>query len=148
MKARVVILVCLMAMGVSLAVTWGFHVVRGATSSAREDPFSRLDLTAEQRSRIQALLREFHPRLLALEAAAQARREGLADVLVESGPDAARIEARLRAVEEAEAALDREVARNLLLLKPHLTPEQQRALFHYIQLRHPAVERAAREAGE
>lgn len=145
MRARAVVFICLLAVAISLGVTWGFHAVRGATSSARQDPFALLDLTPEQRLRIQDLLREFHPRLLELEAAAQASRARLADTLVERGDDAHALASCLREVEEAEAALDREVVRNLLLLKPHLTPAQQSTLFRYIQLRHSQVERAARK---
>jgi Spy/CpxP family protein refolding chaperone len=144
MRARGLILICLVAVGVSLGVTWAVHAVRGATSSVREDPLAQLDLEPEQRLRILELVRAYHPRLLKQQEEVEARRARLADVLVERGGDAAALEACLREVAEAEAELDREVVRNLLLLKPHLTPEQQAKLFRHIELRHPSVESTSR----
>jgi len=144
MRARVLFLICLLAVGVSLGVTWAVHVVRGATSSVREDPLAQLDLEPEQRARILELVRAYHPRLLRQQEEVEARRARLADALVERGEDRAAIEQCLREVAEAESELDREVVRNLLLLKPHLTPEQQTTLFRHIELRHPSVERTSR----
>lgn len=145
MRTRaLLLLICLLAVTVSLGVTWAVHAVRGATSSAREDPLALLGLTAEQRLRIEELSRSFHPRLLEMQAEVEAKRACLAEALVASRAEDPALEARLREVAEAEAALDREVVRNLLLLKPHLTPEQQSKLFRYIELRHPSIERATR----
>ena len=143
MRGRALALICLLAVAVSLGVTWAVHAVRGATSSARQDPLALLDLSSEQQLRLQERLRTFHPRLLELEAATQAKRARLADLLVEHGGEDPAVLASLREVAEAEAALDREVVHNLELLKPYLTREQQGKLFHYIQLRHPSMERAA-----
>ncbi len=143
MRGRVLLLICLLAVAVSLGVTWAVHAVRGATSTARENPLALLDLSSEQRLRIEELLRTFHPRLLELQAEVEARRARLADALAERGGDQAALEACLRDVTEAEAELDREVVRNLQRLKPHLTREQQSKLFRYIQLRHSSMEKAA-----
>jgi len=144
MRARPLVFICLLAVGVSLGVTWAVHAVRGATSSAREDPLATLDLTPDQRLSIQELVRAYHPRLLEQQAEVEAKRARLADALVEHAGDAAAVEACLRGVAEAEAELDREVVRNLLLLKPHLTREQQAKLFRHIELRHPSIDKTAR----
>lgn len=144
MRARALLSICLLAVAVSLGVSWAVNAVRGATSGAREDPLAPLDLTLEQRERIHERMRTFHPRLLDLQAEVEGRRARLAELLVEHESDDPALLACLGEVAEAEAELDREVVRNLLLLKPHLTREQQSKLFRYIELRHPSTQRGGR----
>jgi Spy/CpxP family protein refolding chaperone len=140
MRTRVLVGICLLAMAVALGVTWAVNAVRASRS---QDPLASLDLAPEQRRQIHALFQGFHPRLLELQRALDAKRARLSTLLVErAGVDDPAVQECLREIAALQAQLDREVANDLALLKPHLRPEQQRALFHYIEMRHPTVEKA------
>lgn len=141
MRTRALGGICLLAVAISLAVTWTVHAVRSA--GRPQDPLALLDLSSTQRKEIVERLRTFHPRLLELQGAVDGERARLAALLVaRSSGDDPEVRGCLEEIARREAELDREVARNLVLLKPHLTPAQQATLFQYIELRHSATEQA------
>lgn len=136
-RARPLVLSALLAAAVSLGVSYGVHAFRSARAPVVTDPLAALDLSLTQQKRIREISRRFHPRLLAMQAAVDRKRSELADLLAgaQAGDESA-LAACLREISRLEAERDQEVVRNLLELKPHLTVEQQQALFHYIELRH------------
>jgi Spy/CpxP family protein refolding chaperone len=135
MRPRTILGAALLAVAVSLGVTWGVNAYRTASPY---DPLAELDLSPAQRAAVGAEFRSFHPRLLSLQGKVDGKRAELARLLAEGEPD--QVEACLGEVAALEAALDHEVARSLLTLKPHLSPEQQLRLFRLIQLKHPVPE--------
>lgn len=141
MRTRALALTCLLAIVISLGVTFTVHAVRSA--SRVQDPLALLDLSSAQRRAIGERFREFHPRLLERQSAVDRARARLASLLVarssEEDPD---VRSCLEEIAHGEAELDREVARSLVLLKPHLTPAQQTTLFQYIELRHSGTDTA------
>lgn len=130
-----------LAILVSVAVTHGVLAWRSpirAGVAASNDPLEVLDLSAEQKQKIQAVAMTHHGRLVSLQTAADARRQELAALLATAGVlDEAAVTRTLEDVSRLEAELDREVVRNLVELRPLLTQAQQRALFQQIELRHP-----------
>ena len=142
MRPRFLVLVCGLAAAVSLGVSWGVQAFRASAAQAARDPFAELGLSSEQRRAVREIALRHHPRLVTMQALAEAKRAELAELLAgPQGGDAARVEACLREISRLEAERDVEVVANLRELKPHLTHEQQVALFQYIQLRHTALVR-------
>ncbi len=143
MRPRFLVLVCGLAALVSLGVSWGVQAFRASAAQAVRDPFAELGLSAEQRRAVRETALRHHPRLVTMQALAEAKRAELAELLAgpQGGDDAAGVEACLREISRLEAERDLEVVANLRELKPHLTREQQVALFQYIQLRHTALVR-------
>lgn len=144
MHTKLLLSICLVAVAVSLGVSYSVHAVRRTpfpvepVEKEAVDPLAGLALAPAERRAIEEQFRVFHPKLLALQAQVDAKRAELAGALVESagGPT---IEACLGEISRLEAELDREVVKNLLLLKPHLSPEQQAKLFQYIEIRHSST---------
>jgi Spy/CpxP family protein refolding chaperone len=129
----------LLAGAVALAVTWGAHAWRTPVLATSDDPFDVLDLTAEQKSKIHEIAMAHHPNLLARQAA-----QKLAALLAAPGVlDEPAVERSLLEVARLESELDREVAKNLIELRPLLSESQQRTLFQHIELRHPRNARPA-----
>ncbi|MGE0452638.1 MAG: periplasmic heavy metal sensor [Vicinamibacteria bacterium] len=142
MRPRFLVVVCALAAVVSLGVSWGVQAFRTSAAQAARDPFAELGLSAEQRHAVRETALRHHPRLVTMQALAEAKRAELAELLAgPQGGDAAGVEACLREISRLEAERDLEVVANLRELKPHLTHEQQVALFQYIQLRHTALVR-------
>jgi Spy/CpxP family protein refolding chaperone len=128
----------LLAGAVSLAVTWGLHSWRTPVAATSDDPFDVLDLTAEQKAKIHEIAMAHHPNLLARQAAVDSERQKLAALLAASGVlDETAVERSLLEVARLESELDREVAKNLIELRPLLSEAQQKTLFQHIELRHP-----------
>lgn len=143
MRPRFVVLVCGLAAVVSLGVSWGVQAYRANATQAGRDPFAALGLSPEQQRAVREIALRHHPRLVTMQALAEAKRAELAELLAgPQGGDAARVDACLREISRLEAERDLEVVANLRELKPHLSREQQIALFQYIQLRHTALVRA------
>lgn len=127
-----------LAGAVSLAVTWGVHSWRTPVAATSDDPFDVLDLTAEQKAKIHEIAMAHHPNLLARQAAVDSERQKLAALLAAPGVlDEPSVERSLLEVARLESELDREVAKNLIELRPLLSESQQRILFQHIELRHP-----------
>ncbi|MEO8499368.1 MAG: Spy/CpxP family protein refolding chaperone [Vicinamibacteria bacterium] len=123
---------------VSLAVTYGVHAYRTPVQATSDDPFDVLNLSADQRQQIHAIAMAHHPSLIAGQAAVDAKRQELAQLLAAKGAlDDAAVAKTLQDVSRLESELDQEVARNLVELRPLLTEKQQRTLFQHIELRHP-----------
>lgn len=142
MRPRLALRICVLAIATSLAVSYGVHAYRSATPAAL-DPFASLDLTPQQLVRIRETSRPFHPRLMAMQQAVDAQRAALADLLAgPSGASDALVTARLAEIARLEGDRDREVVRNLQLLKPYLSAAQQRSLFRHIELSHAPATRA------
>jgi hypothetical protein len=143
LRPRLLVGIALLAIAVSLGVTYGVHAVRSTRGPAAQDPLAMLDLSSEQKRQIGAHFRLFHPKLLEKQAAVDTQRARLAGLLAdrESGDDET-IQDCLAEISRLEAEVDREVVRDLLLLKPYLTREQELKLFHYIELRHSSLEKA------
>ncbi len=128
----------LLAGAVSLAVTWGVHSWRTPVAATSDDPFDVLDLTAEQKAKIHEVAMAHHPNLLARQDAVDSARQKLAALLAAPGPlDESAVEGSLLEVARLESELDREVAKNLIELRPLLSEAQQKTLFQHIELRHP-----------
>jgi uncharacterized membrane protein len=131
MRPRLLLSVALLATVVSLGVSYGVHAYRSAQAPALRDPLAALDLTGDQQRELREVFRGFHPRLVAMQGRVDGKRAELA----------AALEACLAEISRLEAERDREVVKDLLLLRPHLSHEQQSVLFRYIELRHPSGER-------
>ncbi|MBK5255472.1 MAG: periplasmic heavy metal sensor [Vicinamibacteria bacterium] len=131
----------LLAVLVSVAVTHGVLAYRSpvqATPTPTNDPFDVLSLSAEQKHKIHEISMAHHPSLVARQAAVDAKRQRLADILAAPGVlDEEAVSRTLQEVAKLESELDEEVARNLVELRPLLTVDQQRLLFQQIELRHP-----------
>ena len=128
----------LLAGTVSLAVTWGVRAWRTPVAATSDDPFDVLDLTAEQKAKIHEIAIAHHPNLLARQAAVDSARQKLAALLAAPGVlDNQAVDKSLLEVARLESELDREVAKNLIELRPLLSESQQRTLFQHIELRHP-----------
>lgn len=135
----------LLAGAVSLAVTWGVHSWRTPVAATSDDPFDVLDLTAEQKAKIHEIAMAHHPNLVARQAAVDSERQKLAGLLAASGAlDEPAVERSLLEVARLESELDREVAKNLIELRPLLSDAQQKTLFQHIELRHPKNARPVR----
>ncbi len=135
----------LLAGAVSLAVTWGVHAWRTPVAATSDDPFDVLDLTAEQKAKIHEIAMAHHPSLLTRQAAVDSERQKLAALLAAPGVlDEPAVERSLLEVARLESELDREVAKNLIELRPLLSEAQQRTLFQHIELRHPRNARPVR----
>ena len=138
MRFRSTLATVLLAVAVSLAVTWGAQRYRMPVEATSDDPFEVLHLSADQKERIHRVAMAHHPSLLALQAAVDAKRQELASLLASPGAlDEAAVSRLLQEVARLESELDQEVARNLVELRPLLTEDQQRTLFQQIELRHP-----------
>jgi len=145
MRSRVLVTTAVLAILVSFSVTFAVQAYRNTRSSAVKDPFALLDLSSTQQRRIREISKAYHPSLVLKQAAVEAKRQELADRLASpNGVDAAAVEACLAEVSRLESELDREVVKNLLELRPHLTAEQQQTLFEFIELRHVATARATK----
>lgn len=138
----------LLAILVSVAVTHGVLAYRSpirAGVAASNDPLDVLNLSAEQKQKIQAVAMAHHAPLVSLQSAVDAKRLELAALLsVKGALDAAAVAEALQQVSRLESELDQEVVKNLVELRPLLTEEQQREFFTQIELRHP---RDARPSG-
>lgn len=133
-----------LAGAVSLAVTWGVHSWRTPVAATSDDPFAVLDLTAEQKAKIHEIAMAHHPNLVARQAAVDSERQKLAALLAAPGAlDETAVERSLLEVARLESELDREVAKNLIELRPLLSEAQQKTLFQHIELRHPRNARPA-----
>jgi uncharacterized membrane protein len=142
MRPRLLVGTTLLAVAVSLAVSYAVHAYR-STRASSADPFAMLDLSATQQNKIRQILREFHPRLITMQAQVERQREQLAELLASpGGVDHSAVQERLKEISRLEAERDQEVVRGLLELKPHLTAQQQLALFQYIELRHATMAKA------
>jgi Spy/CpxP family protein refolding chaperone len=138
MRFKSTLATVLLAALVSFAVTWGAQAYRFPAQATSDDPFDVLNLSVEQKQKIHAISMAHHPNLLARQAAVDAERLGLAELLAAPGAlDEAAVSRTLQEVARLEAELDKEVARNLVELRPLLTESQQRTLFQHIELRHP-----------
>lgn len=138
MRLRSTLATILPAVLVSFAVTWGVHSWRTPVEATSDDPFAILNLSAEQKLKIHEISMVHHPRLLAGQAAVDAKREELARLLAAPGSiDKTAVATALREVARLESDLDQEVATNLVELRPFLSEEQQKVLFQHIELRHP-----------
>lgn len=138
MRFRSTLATVIPAVLVSFAVTWGVHAWRTPVEATSDDPFAVLNLSPEQRRKIHEVSMVHHPSLVAGQAKVDAKRQELAGLLAAPGAlDDAAVERVLQEVARLESDLDREVARNLVELRPLLTEEQQRTLFQHIELRHP-----------
>lgn len=138
MRFKSTLATVLLAVLVSFAVTYGAHIYRSPVQATSDDPFDVLNLSAEQKQRIHAISMAHHPSLLARQAAVDAKRQVLAELLAAPGAlDEAAVSGTLQAVARLESELDQEVAQNLVELRPLLTEAQQRTLFQHIELRHP-----------
>ena len=138
MRLKSALVTVVPAVLVSLAVTYGVHAYRTPIQATSDDPFDVLNLSAEQRQKIHAIAMAHHPSLLARQAAVDAKRQELAQLLAAPGAlDQAAVSRMLREVSRLESELDEEVARNLVELRPLLNEEQQQTLFQHIELRHP-----------
>jgi Spy/CpxP family protein refolding chaperone len=137
-----------LAILVSVAVTHGVLAYRSpirAGVAASSDPLDVLNLSAEQKQKIQAVAMAHHAPLVSLQSAVDAKRLELAALLsVKGALDAAAVAEALQQVSRLESELDQEVVKNLVELRPLLTEEQQRDFFTQIELRHP---RDARQSG-
>lgn len=131
----------LLAILVSVAVTHGVLAYRSpirASVPPSNDPLDVLDLSAEQKQKIQAVAMAHHAKLVSLQSAVDAKRLELAALLAsKAGLDAAAVAEALQQVSRLETELDSEVVKNLIELRPFLTEEQQHTLFTQIELRHP-----------
>jgi hypothetical protein len=142
MRARQALRITLLAIGVSLLVSYGVNAYRSAGAPVPLDPFASLGLSSAQLERIREVSRPLHPQLVALQADVDAKRAALAELLAgPSGGDEAAISGLLAEIARLESARDREVVRSLQLLKPHLSVEQQRTLFRHIELSHAPAAR-------
>jgi Spy/CpxP family protein refolding chaperone len=138
MRFKSTLATVLLAVLVSFSVTYGAHVYRSPAQATADDPFDVLNLSAEQKQNIHAISMAHHPSLLARQAAVDAKRQGLAELLAAPGAlDELAVSRTLQDVARLEAELDQEVARNLVELRPLLTEAQQGILFQHIVLRHP-----------
>ena len=138
MRFKSALATVVLAVLVSLAVTYGVHVYRTPVQATSDDPFDVLDLSSEQKQKIHAIAMAHHPSLIARQAAVDAKRQELARHLAAPGVlDESSVSRTLQEVSRLESELDAEVARNLVELRPLLTEEQQRTLFQHIELRHP-----------
>ncbi len=130
-----------LAILVSVAVTHGVLAYRSpirAGASPSHDPLDVLNLSSDQKQKIQVVAMAHHGKLVALQSAADAKRLELASVLAAQGDlDESTVARTLQEVSRLESELDQEVVRNLIELRPLLTEEQQRTLFKQIELRHP-----------
>ncbi len=137
-RLRSTLATVLLAVMVSFAVTYGVNAYRSPVQATSDDPFDVLNLSAEQKKKIHEIGMAHHPSLLSRQAAVDARREELAGLLSAPGVlDEAAVARTLKDVARLESELDQEVARNLIEMRPFLTPAQQQALFLQIELRHP-----------
>ncbi len=138
MRFKSTLATVVLAVLVSFAVTWGVHSWRSPVQATSDDPFDVLNLSAEQKQKIHEVSMTHHPRLVAGQAAVDARRQELASILAAPGPlDDAAVARALAEVARLESDLDLEVAKNLVEMRPLLSEAQQRILFQHIQLRHP-----------
>lgn len=145
MRFRSTLATVVLAVVVSLGVSYALHFWRTPVQATSDDPFDVLNLSAEQKQKIREVSMTHHPRLLAGQAAVDAGRQQLAALLAAPGSlDDAAVARKLQEVAGLESELDQEVAKNLIEMRPHLTEEQQRTLFQQIELRHP---RNARPSG-
>jgi Spy/CpxP family protein refolding chaperone len=130
-----------LAVLVSVAVTHGVLAYRSpvrATPAASNDPFDVLSLSKEQKQKILEISMAHHPSLVARQAAVDAKRQELAEILAHPGVlDEPAVARTLLEVAKLESQLDREVVMNLVELRPLLTGDQQKLLFRQIELRHP-----------
>lgn len=128
----------LLAVLVSVAVTHGVLAYRDKVQATSDDPFEVLNLSAEQKQKIHEIAMAHHPSLLSRQAAVDAKRLELAEILAAPGAlDEAAVARSLQEVSRLESELDQEVAKNLIELRPLLTEAQRRTLFQHIELRHP-----------
>ena len=138
MRFKSTLATVVLAVLVSFGVTWGVHSWRSPVQATSDDPLDVLNLSAEQKQKIHEVSMTHHPRLVAGQAAVDARRQELASVLAAPGPlDEAAVARALAEVARLESELDLEVAKNLVEMRPLLTEAQQRILFQHIELRHP-----------
>lgn len=138
MRFRSTLATVVLAVLVSSAVTYGVHAWRIPVQATSDDPFEVLNLSADQKAKIHQIAMAHHPSLLARQAAVDAKRQELAQLLAAPGVlDEAAVARSLQEVARLESELDQEVAGNLVELRPLLTEEQQRTLFQHIELRHP-----------
>lgn len=143
MRLQLALRICVLAVATALAVSYGVHGYRSVATPEPLDPFASLGLTPEQLLRIREVSRPSHPRLVAMQRAVDTERAGLADLLAgPHGADEGLVSARLDRIARLEGERDREVVRNLQLLRPHLSAEQQRTLFRHIELSHAPATRA------
>jgi Spy/CpxP family protein refolding chaperone len=98
-------------------------------SRATEMLLDWLQATPAQRAELRRHDPAFADELPRLRAELAARRHSLATVLEDPGTPDEEIMARVEAVLEARNTLERRVARYLLAVREHLTPDQQQRLF-------------------
>jgi len=137
MKRKLLIgaLVALTVINVAGLLTMGFcrfqhycMMARLHTTGLRNesDPLhSQLDLSTEQRAQIQKLKETLQAELARLRPALRAKREELADLLMASEPERARVEAAVQEFNALQAQVQRAVVQHLLDEKKLLSPAQQ-----------------------
>lgn len=114
------------ALAAAAAVAWPQNAPPSRDFSSE---YAELGLTAEQRSRIDALVRQFEARMGPIcGAIGQHRRELYAELRKDS-PDAARVDAAIEGMVSSRREMQRALVDHLTAAKPVLTPEQRARLF-------------------
>lgn len=85
---------------------------------------AEIDLSPEQEERIENIFSKARPRLIDLKANLEKRQGELEDMLSETNADRAKVAARIEAVEDARAELQKARILMLLDIKQVLRPEQ------------------------
>ncbi|TSA21482.1 periplasmic heavy metal sensor [bacterium] len=127
---------------INLSALWIFVYNRwcheGASSCENEEVEQghfmkrHLGLTDEQVAKIKTSRETFDVNIEALSYKMKEKRLDLVKELMAEAPDSVRIERILRQVDSLQAALQREVAKHLLLEKEIFTPEQQKKFFSIV----------------
>lgn len=106
---------------------------------------AEIDLSPEQEDRIENIFSKARPRLIDLKADLEKKQGELEDVLSETNVDRARVAARIEAVEDARAELQKARILMLLDIKQVLRPEQwERLVRMHQEMRRERRERFGR----
>lgn len=101
-----------------------YVVAQDASPSLHETVHEKLDLTADQETRIEALERRFAERKRALEAEVRAANAELAAAIQASEGDSSRVQAAVDHFHVAMGALQKETIAHVFDMRAVLTPEQ------------------------
>ncbi|MFH1147553.1 MAG: Spy/CpxP family protein refolding chaperone [Pseudomonadota bacterium] len=91
-----------------------------------------IDLTADQREKVEEIRRTFLPRVAGIRQELRNRRMELSDLLFESPLDRNKINAVVKEVSRLQLALEQEVIEHIIEENGLLTPDQQREFYKVI----------------
>lgn len=134
-KNLTIILILSLAVNVATLATVGYHYWRNTClTPAAPCPlnpsdrhlYESLGLSSEQTARMAALAQSFHRRLGELDAAVEAKRNLLIDLLGDESPDPAKTEATRKEIAGLQDEIQKEVIAHIAAAKKVMNADQQK----------------------